>query len=106
MDTALPYTSSARQDRQGNWPRLSARQLRVVIRLAGASERRATGLRRFLYRKYRRNAVTFYRRRFGDADFLHPYSGHELAVSYRAHVPGEAWWKYGRLGTLSTSRGF
>ena len=76
------------------WLNLSADELRGVIVSAGARERSKPHHTRCRHRLLRREAVTVYRRRFGEAPFLAKYGERRMPAVEKLWLPrGYAWWK-------------
>lgn len=79
---------------KSRWWLLSEIELQTVICSAAARERNKPRPSRVRYRRTRIDAVTFYRERFGEAEFLKKFSGKKLAPAENLWLPGGyAYWK-------------
>jgi hypothetical protein len=79
------------RNRRSRWPQLSAKELELVITSAAARERNQAVSSRYRHRSTRLAAVAFYRKQFGNADFLSEYSGRALPALKRTWLPGGYW---------------
>lgn len=90
----LPYSYWKWRHAQSRWPQLSEERMRTVIRAAAARERNKPQHTRFIHRQTRLAAVTYYRSRFGAAEFLAQFSNRKLPVFREMWLPGGyAWFK-------------
>jgi hypothetical protein len=79
---------------KSRWPVLAESEIKAVIKSAAARERNKSHRTRVRHRSIRLAAVAFYRRKFGDAEFLKQYELPKLPPLKRMWLPGGyAWWK-------------
>ena len=79
--------SNSKKYIKSRWPLLTEKQLQTVIRTAAARERNRPRHTKLRYRNTRLDAVKYYKQKFGDCEFLLPYSDRKLPQLQRYWLP-------------------